>query len=423
MSNDIDENLRHNFIVNTLDGGFFGLGVGFASFVTIIPLFVSQMTDSAILIGLIPAIHAMGWQLPQLLTVEHVTRLSRFKPMVVFMTTQERLPYLGLAVVAWILPGIDRSTALVLTFALLIWQGLGAGLTATAWQSMIGKIMPPHRVGTFFGIQSAAANLFASGGALGAGVFLEQLAAPLNYALCFLMASIAMVISWFFIAQTREPPKPSPVVVSDAPPFWSRMKSILRRDVNFRWFLIARMLSQLAIMAISFYTVYAARYLGMNGFTAGVLTAVLTATQIVAGPLMGWIGDHWGHRAALQAGALAASGSALLAMLAPGIEWFYPAFVLAGIANVAAWTIAMAMTLEFNTGAERPAYIGLANTLVAPSTFLAPLIGGWLADTAGFQAAFLLSVIGGLATALVLYAALRDPRQIRRASQAAAGTD
>ena len=84
MSNDNDRNLRHNFIVNTLDGGFFGLGVGFASFVTIIPLFVSQMTDSAILIGLIPAIHAMGWQLPQLLTVEHVTRLSRYKPMVVF---------------------------------------------------------------------------------------------------------------------------------------------------------------------------------------------------------------------------------------------------------------------------------------------------------------------------------------------------
>ncbi len=198
------------------------------------------------------------------------------------------------------------------------------------------------------------------------------------------------------------------------------MKSILRRDVNFRWFLIARMLSQVAIMAISFYTVYAVRYLGMNGFTAGVMTAVLTATQIVASPMMGWMGDHWGHRAALQAGALAASGSALLALLAPDIEWFYPAFVLAGIANVAAWTIAMAMTLEFDTGAERPAYIGLANTLVAPSTFLAPLIGGWLADAAGFQAAFLLSVIGGLATALVLYAALRDPRHVRRASQAAA---
>jgi len=423
MFNDDNENLRHNFIVNTLDGGFFGLGVGFASFVTIIPLFVSQMTDSAILIGLIPAIHAMGWQLPQLLTVEHVTRLSRYKPMVVFMTGQERLPYLGLAILAWILPGVDRQVALVVTFALLIWQGLGAGFTATAWQSMIGKIMPPRRVGTFFGIQSAAANLFASGGALGAGIFLERLAAPLNFALCFLVASVAMGVSWFFLAQTREPSKPPLAAASDASPFWSRMKTILRRDANFRWFLIARMLAQLAIMAISFYTVYAVRHYGMSGFTAGVMTAVLAATQIVASPMMGWVGDHWGHRAAMQVGALAASGSALLAMLAPGIEWFYPAFILAGIANVAAWTIAMAMTLEFNTGAERPAYIGLANTLIAPSTFIAPLLGGWLADTAGFQATFLVSVIGGLATALVLYAALRDPRQARRAGGATVGTE
>lgn len=423
MTGDNNDNLRHNFIVNTLDGSFFGLGVGFASFVTIIPLFVSQMTDSAILIGLIPAIHAMGWQLPQLLTADHVTRQSRYKPTVILMTLQERLPYLGLAVVAWILPGIDRQVALVVTFGLLIWQGLGGGFTATAWQSMIGKIMPPRRVGTFFGIQAAASNLFASIGAISAGIFLERLASPLNFALCFLMTGIAMAISWFCLASTREETVPPAIAPSAPIPFWNRMTAIVRRDANFRWFLIARMLSQLAVMAFAFYTVYAVRHHGMDVFTAGVMTAVLTATQVVANPVMGWLGDRWGYRAAMQIGALAASASALLACFAPSIEWFYPAFVLAGIASVATWTIALAMTLEFNAGSERPAYIGLANTLVAPSTILAPLLGGWLADTAGYQATFLVSVIGGLATALVFYMTLRDPRQVRHASPARVGTE
>ena len=92
----IDPTLKHNLTANLLDGSFFGMALGFASFVTVIPLFVSQMTDSAVLIGLIPAIHSVGWQIPQLLTSERVARQSRFKPMVLLMTLNERIPFLGL---------------------------------------------------------------------------------------------------------------------------------------------------------------------------------------------------------------------------------------------------------------------------------------------------------------------------------------
>jgi hypothetical protein len=126
-----------NFLVNVIDGGFFGLGLGFASFSTVLPLFVSNLTDSAILIGLIPAIHVVGWQLPQLFTAHRVSQQKRYKPTVMFYTIQERLPFLGLAVVSWFIPKIGPEIALFLIFMLLVWQGLGGGFTATAWQSMI----------------------------------------------------------------------------------------------------------------------------------------------------------------------------------------------------------------------------------------------------------------------------------------------
>ena len=54
------KHLRYNVTVSLLDGGFFGVAIGFASFSTILPLFVASMTDSATLIGLVPAIHARG---------------------------------------------------------------------------------------------------------------------------------------------------------------------------------------------------------------------------------------------------------------------------------------------------------------------------------------------------------------------------
>jgi len=69
------KNLKHNFTVNLLDGGLFGFGLGFASFTTMIPLFVATLTSSATLIGLVPAIHNVGWQLPQLLMAKRIARM------------------------------------------------------------------------------------------------------------------------------------------------------------------------------------------------------------------------------------------------------------------------------------------------------------------------------------------------------------
>jgi hypothetical protein len=121
LEESVRNTLKYNTTVNLLDGAFYGLGWGFGSVGTIITLFVSRMTHSAVLIGLIPAIHAVGWQLPQLFMANSVSRLRRYKPMVMWMTIHERLPYLGLALVALFMTALGNKAALVLTFIMLIW--------------------------------------------------------------------------------------------------------------------------------------------------------------------------------------------------------------------------------------------------------------------------------------------------------------
>lgn len=399
-------------IANLLDGGFFGLALGFASFVTIIPLFVSTLTDSAVLIGLVPAIHTVGWQLPQLLTARRVARQRRYKPMVMWMTLHERLPFLGLALVAWLLPRLGRELALGLTFLCLVWQGLGGGFTATPWQSLIAKIFPPDRRGTFYGVQSSVAYLLSSGSAVAAGFMLARLPSPVDYAACFLLCSLGMVFSYLSLAQTREHDSPPPPEAGLAGQFWRGVGGILRSERNFRWFLVVRMLSPLATLAFAFYTVYAVRRLGMSEVAVGLMTGVYLGAQVAANPLMGWLGDRHGHRLLMEAGLFCAAASAALAWAAPGPGWFYGVFTLAGVANVSVWTIANAMLLEFGDEAERPAYIGLANTLVAPFTFMAPLFGGWVAERWDYPAAFLVSAAAALATWLALHFGLKDPRRL-----------
>lgn len=420
MDHNEPRTMRFNFTVSMFDGGFFGLALGFASFSTILPLFVSTLTDSAILIALIPAMHAMGWQLPQLLTADRVAQLRRYKPMVLLMTVNERLPFLLMGAVAWFAASMGRELTLLVTFAILLWQGLGGGLTATAWQSMIGKIVPARRRGLFFGAQSGMANLFMAGSAIAAGIVLDQLGSPVDFTLCFVLAGVSMAISWGFLALTREADTPPARATVLAPrEFWRGVGAVLKRDANFRWYILARMLAMLATFAFAFYIVYVVRHFAIDPAIAGVLTGALTAAltiaHVVANPIMGWLSDRIGHRRVMAFGALSASASVLVAWQAPSYEWFYLVVILAGVANVAVWTVGLAMTLEFGTEAERPVYIGLTNSLVAPVTLLLPFLGGWLANVAGYEAAFIASAIGGLLTALVLELTVRNPRQMPQA--------
>jgi MFS family permease len=409
-----DRHFPFNFTVNMIDGAGFGFALGFASFTTIIPLFVSSLTDSALLIGLIPAIHVLGWQLPQLFTARSVARRKHYKPMVMFFTTQERLPFLAMAAVAWFVPGFGPRVALIITFLTLIWQAVGAGFTATPWQSMIAKIVPADRWGIFFGSQSAAANLFASGSAVLAGVILDRFDSPLDFTLCFLLSSVGMTISYIFLGLTREADSLPPAVEQSQSHFWNALLDILKQDANFRWFLLVRVLAQVGTMGFAFYTVYAVRHLGVSEVMIGVMTGVLTIVQTAANPLMGWLGDRWIHRGVMIIGLSSAVLSSFLAWLAPQASWFFLVFALAGIANVGIWTISMTITLEFGDEHSRPSYIGLANTLVAPTAFVIPLIGGLLADNFGYPSAFIVSVVGGIATILVLIFLLRTPKEHAR---------
>jgi MFS family permease len=410
-----DQTLRHNFIVNLLDGGFFGFGMGFASFVTVIPLFIRTMTDSALLIGLISAVHNVGWQFPQLFTANLVSRQPRFKPLVLLLTLNERIPFVGLAVVAWLHGTGKWSTPLSLSiaFLLLIWQGFGGGTAANAWQSMVAKIMPANRRGTFFGMQGAAANLLFAIGALGSGFILQQMPSPDDFMLTFMICGICMTISWFFLKMTREEITEVKNLEIPAGKIWAQSGRILRQDRNFRWFLVVRNLFNFASMAAGFYTVYAVQSFGMNEATAGVMTSMLAGIQIIANPVLGWLGDRYGHRLIMAGGALSAVLSAGLAYLATSVVWFYFVFFFAGLTSVAYWTIGMSMSLEFGSEQDRPAYIGLANTLTAPTSILAPLLGGWLADQAGYSVTFEFAVMSALVTFAVLIFILRDPRHLK----------
>jgi MFS family permease len=331
--------------------------------------------------------------------------------MTLAMTLHERLPFLGLAILAWFLPGLDYRTALVLVFALLIWQGFGGGYTANVWQSLIAKIIPVSWRGGFFGVQMAAVNLLASGTAVAAGWILDRYPSPLDFTLCFALASAGMVISFVFLALTREQTHPPANPNGSRSELWNEVKRIITTDSIFQRFLSIRVIFQLGMVAFSFYAVYAFNELGLSATTVGWLTGLLIFSMVIINPIFGLLGDRKGHWLVLTFGTLAAFASAALAGWLTILPGWVVIFILAGVADVVAWTTTMVITLDFGKPSEQATYIGLSNTLLAPATLLSPFLAGWCIQTYGYMTMFRASAILFLVAAVLSLSLVRATRQ------------
>ena len=412
----VRQHFRWNFSVNLLDITFITLAFSLISRETIMPLLISNLTDSKLAIGLAPAIFSISFYLPQLFAANHAERLRRKLPFVMLIGgVLERLPYFfaGFAVYFF---AVSAPMLTLLTVYLVIGLGaFGAGVATPAWFTMIGKVLPVNRRGIFFGVSDGVGTLMGIIGAYFVGLILDDVAYPQNFATLFLAAALFMGISWIGLSLNREPE--SAVVKEHIPlqRYFRRLPGILRGNHNFRRFLLSYSVGRLSLMGTSFFIVFGNERFDLTGADVGALTAVLLGSQAVMQLALGWLGDRRGHKLNLTLFAFAAALAALLASQAADIIGLMPAIALLGTALAADRISHLNIVLEFALPEDQPTYIGLTNTLLAPVVFLAPIIGGWAAGI-GFDWLFALMVACGAAGGALMLLWVKEPRHIAPAA-------
>jgi len=420
-----------NFSVSLWDITFITLGISFISRETVVPVLVSQLTDSKLVIGLVPAMWSLGLYLPQLLTANWAESMPYKKPFVMVIGFfLERLPYLliGLAVLFF---AVESPT--VALAAVLMGIGLassGAGLGTPPWLDMIAKIIPVRRRGIWLGLGHGLGQLMGVVGAYFVGRILISRAFPGNYALLFFLAFGFVVVSWVGLALTREPV--SEVTKKTVPLFryLGRVSTVLKRDINYRRYLISKSLVNLGGMSAGFFAVFGTEMFSLDGRGVGLLTAVLVGTQAILNPLCGLLADRVGHKAVLAGAAFfvvlaplsalvigrgVAAGPTAGSIFSPYAFGSVPiglvvTFVFLGTFLAADHTSSLPIILEFSAPENRPTYIGLTNTLLAPVLIGAPILGGWLAGALGYSALFSAALVVGAAALLLMVFWVREPR-------------
>ena len=343
-----ERHARRNFWANVGDISTFSFGASLVSRYTLLPYFVSQLSDNRLLLGLIPALFSLGWLLPQLFTAPLVASLPRRLPFILWVTLWERLPFLilGLALGLW--PGLPPWALLTIFFGCYAVHNLSAGLAATAWQDFIARVIPGNRLGVFFGLASALGGALGTLGAIVIEWSQRNLPFPQSIGFLSLLCFAALVVSFVCLACSVEPARP-PQPREPLGPYLRGLLPLLKRDAAFRAYLLNRSTIGLAFVGHSFITTAAtARFADADQWLGWYTGALLGASAVANFPI-GALADRWGHRQVMELSSAIGVAALLLAIVAPSPMWFVLIFVLVGIATAGFQTTGYTLTLAFGS--------------------------------------------------------------------------
>ncbi len=412
LETEIKRNYKHNFIVNFLDGTAFWFGVSFFATRTIFPVYIANLTDNELVIALLSVIISTGWLLPQLFTANWVQRLplKKFAPVNIGFWS-ERLPILLLVPSAW-LATISLELALAASLICIAWHIVGAGIIAVGWQDMIAKIFPLEHRGRFFGVTNFGGTATGILGASTVAWLLDRYEFPYSYMWAFLIGGSCIVISWVFIAMTKEPrvePKTERVSNRD---YWKHLPAIVRADANFRRYLVSQIFTGAGNMSIGFLAVYAVQRWDLPDSQAGAFTISMLVGQALSNLVFGWLGDRKGHKLNLEICVLTTALAAGIAALAPDSIWFILVFFMIGVSAAGFMLSGILIIFEFCEPDIRPTYIGINNTFNGIVAIAMPILGGVLAIAFGYQLMFAVTCLISILGLAMLRWWVREPRQI-----------
>ena len=407
---EVKKNFKRNFFANLMDACFWFFGDSFAAAYTIMPVFISTLTDSPILIGLIPALDGAGWFLPQLFLARTLEGKDRRMPIVRVLGIFDRIPFLLLALGAFLIPQVDKNFALILVFVIYAIKVFSGGLVALPWQELIATVIPVTHRGRYWAFSLILGKLMGLGGAAITGILLVSITYPYNYATMFLIGFVAVSISYLFLNMNIEPEIPRQNS-ADYFSLMTRIKSVLSNDRNFLIYLVNRGFIFLAGMALAFLTVYGINKFNLPIAQSAAFTAIMLVSEIIGFGIWGGLGDRRGYKRVIEISNLILILGIGSLLLVNTLWALYLVFAVMSFAHSGEYIADQNFAMEFGTENNRPTYIGMSKTLTGPFFLLAPIIGGSLVQFWGYDSMFLAALILAIIAFMIIKFLVKDPRK------------
>lgn len=417
-----EHEVRRSFALGVFNGTAFRFAETLIDPPLILTWFVSQLTSSNLLIGLVAPMGNAGWFLPQIFVSTRIQRMERKMPSYTLAAVIRTIAWVLLAAAVWLVD--DPRLLLVGFFALYAIARLSAGLAGLTFFDVVAKTIPARRRGSFFAWRQLLGGLLGLGGGWIVKMLLNHPALPFprGHAVLFLLYCAVMVLALAAFALIREPPGPvvaEPVTLGEQ---LRRAGRLWRTDRVYRRYIAARLSLAMANVALPFYGIYAKNVLGAPEGMVGIYVVARVGALLLSNLLWGRLSDERGNRLVMRLVSLGSGLAALSALALVGVmgllrpqgAWLpylaLPLFFLDGAMLPAQILSGSNFLLELVPGAERPLYLGLSNTLMGVVVLISGL-GGLVVDFFGFAGLFAVSL--GLCLAGYVFASgLPEPREM-----------
>ncbi|OPJ64661.1 MFS transporter [Clostridium oryzae] len=402
-------NNKYNFTCNVIDGAAFSLGMIFIAFNTIFPVFIKKVGGTSFLISLIPFITIACTSVPQLFAAHLTKNLRRKKPINIIIGLFQRIPWLVVGVSCIIFGNSMPSVLMVIVILMYIIYSLATGVSGPVWFDMISKITPIHIRGRLLSTRSVIGQLLGIIGSVFAGRIIKNISYPYNYSILFFIASFFLFVSFASFCSLREPEDD---IKKDNDNFYSFIKKVpdvLRRNRDFRYFVISRSFFELGVSMIAFYSVFGIKKFNLSDSYAGIFTTVTAVAYVLGNFILGFLGDKKGHKINILIGELVTMVAAIMAVIFSNIYLFYAVFVFASIGQSARDISTSNITVEFCRPYERVLYIAISSVVMIPISIIV-LIMGSLADVFGYEYLFIITAISSAISLIIMYFKVKDPR-------------
>ncbi len=402
--------VKRNFTLFFMDVSFFLGGFAFLDTSTVLPTFISTLTSSSILLGVITAIRNLGLVVPQLWAAHYLQQRPKHMRFLMWGAAISRVGMLLFAAMLFFCGPKDKGIMLAALIVMYSAFWLSEGLVGVSWLDIVAKTIPERKRGALFGGTQVGGGILASIAAVWIAYMLSGSAPayPRNYAIMMAVAALffwASLVSLSFIREPRGVDEESRGNFRD---FLAHVWAVVKTDSQLRLLLIVQLLLWSYSMATPFYVLYAHKVAGMPVEMVGpMLNAQIIGTIIIAA-LAGWINDRHGPKSAIVVTGIAGLCAPGFAMLGgPGVTWpFWVVFFCLGGVMGTCYIGVTNFLYEMVDPKDQKSYLGILNTGIAP-TALFPVLGGLIAKVASYQSVFII-------TGILMFFALIATARLRR---------
>ncbi len=409
--------LKHNLTLNSAHEFCWGFGMAFHTTYAIVPLFLKQLGAPAGVVVSVAGLFAILMALPQLFSALVGRNIRNIKSVAVGVHLLIWPPVFMMGFVfAFFVP--TGPTAWIYYYVCFILYGISIGFLIPIWADFLRHAVNDDSRGSFLGISFAFNSIGGfMGGILVKILFSSSIVFPKNFGYGFFIYLLMIIIATLLYLGLRIKSPTEKRPHKSVAEFFSETKRIIKTNMDFRRYLIARAFLIVIFPAISLYAVYMQEKFGFDISTAGIFTILNVVAYGLSSYLSGKIGDRFGHKMAIIYSFTMHLLAVLTALFTTTMFGVYTVFIFLGFGLGAFMPASMNMVYSFAGKNDSKLYMALVDTFLAPFILITIFAAAYISEIFGTTLLFWI-IAGMLCVGLaIMIFYVKDPGSTERKTE------